>query len=232
MRKRWIVLSGIATMAMISGCGGGGGGSSSQPGQFALQFRWPAKGVPATRVIPSLTQSIVVKITGANVNTQQEFDRPTGTSAVTTTANFANLPVSSSLVVQVSAFSSTGGSGTLLGIAIVPVTLSRGEDNTVTVDLQSSIDHLEFTGPNVSGGTLDMSSVSSTNVTITAFSDTHTVVPMAVGNLSASATAGFSTTLAGNVATVQKLTGTTGTLTATELESGKTATLHINGQVL
>ena len=219
MRKwRWMVA--VAGLALI-GCGGSSGGSQ---GSFSIGIQWPTQ-----RTIPELTQFILVRITGASVNQQTTISRPTNGSTTTSTA-FNGLPIGAPLVIQADAYGAgTTSTAPLLGIAESTVTLAGATGNSITLNVQSTIDLLKFSGPGLSNGTLTLSPSGASSLTVTAYNTATNEVPIGPGNLTFTTSgSGFTITPSGTAVKVTAgAAAATGTITATEKESGTTATINV-----
>lgn len=207
----------------LAGCGGGG--SASPAGGFNVTIQWPS-----TRLIPSLTQTIQVRVAdGDTIDEQQDIQRPTGGSNVTSTA-FLGLPTNHPLIVECKALGApVSGTAPILGLAIAPITLQPGTGNAVVLDLASTIDHLTVTGSGISSGALTLGAGLATTLTVTAFSNGHAVVPIGPGDLSfTTAGSGFTASQTGD--TLHVTAGSapaSGSIVLTEAESGVTLTIPV-----
>jgi hypothetical protein len=207
--------------AISVGCGGGSG---SNQGSFSIGIRWPTQ-----RTLPELTQFILVRVTSATVNQQATINRPTNGSTTTSTA-FSGLPVGVPLVIQADAYGAGSlSTAPLLGIAESTVSLASATGNSITLNLQSTIDLLKFSGPGLSGGTLTLPPSGAASLIVTAFNTATNEVPIGPGNLTFTTSgAGFTISPSGtSVEVAAGASAASGTITATEKESGTTTTINV-----
>ncbi len=203
---------------MLAGCGGGSGGTgTSDPTrtQGTVQFSivWPSP----TRVIPAGAQSLTISISeGGTIIQQQTVSRPqTGN---TSTVFFRALPVGPATI-TIKAYPNPDGTGVVQGIGVQNVAIIAGQTISTTVDINSTIDHLDFS-PNP----LAIIVGQTAQLVVTAKDSSNNVVLVPPGNFVFSLDNGTLATFDAN----GNFTGTNvgyGTITVTEKDSGQTITV-------
>ncbi|HEY0383673.1 MAG TPA: hypothetical protein VGC72_15890 [Candidatus Elarobacter sp.] len=162
----------------LGGCGGGGGGATvpSQPplqqtGLERLTITIPARSsslvARTPRYISSLTQSVTVTIPGGTSTTftltTSSPNCTPGSAGLTCVITFP-VPVGTTSV-QFATFASTDGSGTPLSVATVPVTVTAGQTNDVTVTLNGVVKSIALS---VAPATVTIGTASIVNVSVSA----------------------------------------------------------------
>jgi len=157
-RRTGSVFSVFALALALAGCGGGGGGSSAPPpgggqqtGIERLTLTIPARSsslaARTPRYISSLTQSVTITIPGGASTTfpltPSSPNCTPGSGGLTCVITFP-VPVGTATV-QFATYASTDGSGTPLSVASVPVTVTAGQVNDVTVTLNGVVKTLALT---------------------------------------------------------------------------------------
>lgn len=197
--------------ALAAGCGGSG--PATQP-RLTVRFTWPNQGA---RVIPTATQSIVVKvIQGGTTVAQTVLVKPA------TAATFAELPVGA-VTVTASAQPNTDGSGTAMATATVGATIADGSNTNVDMTMASTIDHLTISPNPVN---LALLAILTRQIVVTAYDQSNAVVLMSPSDIAYSTT----NSLLFNVDSTGLATGLavgTATVTATERTTGKSATASV-----
>ncbi len=170
----------------LGGCGGGGGGSApvnpppaAQTGLERLTITIPAKSsslVKRTpRYISSLTQSVTIAVPGgASTTFSLTTSSPNCTSGSAGLTCMITFPVPvGTTSVQFATFASTDGTGTPLSVATVPVTVTAGQVNDVTVTLNGVVKTVavSVTPTAVSAGT-----AATVNVSVSAFDQGGAVI--------------------------------------------------------
>ncbi|MBI3946471.1 MAG: VCBS repeat-containing protein [Armatimonadetes bacterium] len=205
-------------LAVLSGCGGNRipGGGRPATGALGLTITWPGR----DRLIPLAANSIqvVLQYNGQPV-ANRVIPRPAGGGS-TTTATIDNLRVGA-LTLTATAHPNADGTGTAQARGSVPVTIQDGQTTPVGLTLGSTIDHLEIAPSAPSVG------VSRTVVlTATARDAAGNAVLTWPGKITwESQNTGVATVDAGG-----KVTGVavgTASISATEGESGKSATVDV-----
>src|ERR1700736_2709300 len=150
--RRGALFAGLALA--LSACGGGGGSSAptgalttppSQTGLERLTITIPAKSsslVKRTpRYISSLTQSVTITIPGgASTTFSLTASSPNCTQGSAGLKCVITFPVPvGTTSVQFATLASTDGTGTPLSVATVPVTVTAGQVNDVTVTLNGVV---------------------------------------------------------------------------------------------
>ena len=194
-------------------------------GRATFTVNWPARS--ASRLIPAAANSIVVKVTKADGTplSEQRMARPA--EGGTTTANFADLPVGE-VIAQVSAYPNADGTGVAQASATASVTIEGGKTATLSLTLDSTIDHLEVSAP---AGTL----VNGAPVTLLGFPIQLTAVAKSgSGEIVLTSPSKVVWTSSAPLIAATDATGKvsgvvpgTAVITATETESGKSASLTV-----
>jgi hypothetical protein len=151
----------LAALIATPGCGGGAGrsffpsgttdttgvsgtGTPSTRGVGGATFtvNWPAPS--SSRLIPSASNSIVVRVSKTDGATlaEQRMERPA--SGGPTTARFADLPAGE-VIARVAAYPSADGTGTAQASASASVTIEGGQTAALSLTLDSTIDRLDVT---------------------------------------------------------------------------------------
>jgi hypothetical protein len=148
----------LALSLALSGCGGGGGGSSptgtpptpttAPTGFERLTITVPSRSSSVAkrtpRYISSLTQSATITVPGGPSTTfpltPSTPNCTQGSAGLTCVITFP-APVGTASV-QFATFASTDGTGTPLSVAMVPVTVTAGQVNDVTVTLNGVVKSL------------------------------------------------------------------------------------------
>jgi hypothetical protein len=225
-----IVSATALTGSLLVGCGSSGvptspPASSVTTGRAALTIRWPER--DATRLIPFAANSIRVRLT--SVDGTRSFGetllvRPT--NGGTASATFSQLPTGPCLVTA-SAYPGADGSGVAQATGQTQTEIVANQTAEVRLTLASTIDRIELnpTAPTVAVGQSVTLSATVKNplgeVMLTAPSTVAwTSSNTAVATVEPGGTAGESGTVRGVAP------GTT-TITVTEQESGKTASVLV-----
>lgn len=228
-------------LLLSTGCGGGGIGSPShsaptrKTGGLTLSVTWPDR----TRLIPDASESIVVTVRkGAATLRTTTLQRPAAGQPLTTTASFDDLPVGNDYTVSAEAFPLNSGSGVVQArtAATVPFVVTDNTRTPVGVTMDSTITTLSLEPvlpfPLGAGRVRTLTAVardannnvvllSPRKVTFTlteAVTGTATLTP---DDTTAASDAIVAVTNAPATGSVQL------TITATDTESGKVATLDI-----
>lgn len=225
IRYRAVAFLVLGVLGNLAGCGGSG--SSVKAGSFTMQIHWPAN-----RAIPKLTESLAVEVSTSEGIIDKTIDRPINGASETSTS-FDDLPLGVATV-QCRAYGPPiGGVPPLLAIAVDSIDLQAGPDNTLVLDLVSTIDRIEVTAPGLTSGVLTIKPGHAVPLTVTAYSAATVIAPIGPGNVSfASMGSGFSISQNGNSATLKAdspFSGTNpaGTVTVTEAESGRKTTFSV-----
>lgn len=228
-------------LLLSAGCGGGGNDPLGQSaptrktGGLTLSVTWPDR----SRLIPDASESIVVTVRKANATLKTTtLQRPAAGQPLTTTASFDDLPVGTDYTVTAEAFPLGNGTGVAQArtAATVPFTVTDNARTKVGVTMDSTIATLSLepvlpfplgAGRNRileavardAGGNVVLLSQNKVQFALTeSVSGTATLTPDA-------------TTVASDANLVVTNAPTTGsvtlTVTATDPESGKTATLDV-----
>lgn len=217
------VVSGSAVL-VTTGCGGGGNKASvsatRKAGRATLTLVWPSSG---TRLIPAAAQSVVVTVVDDQGNRYSTPDgsplvlpRPAGDG--TSSATFDPLPVGT-LTVTATAYPNNDGTGTAQATATGPLVVQADRNSTVTLTMQSTIDHITVSPP-----TASIPLDGTTQFSATAYDAAGNMVLVVPGSLVFAATkAGYAQPVSGDAASgnIHGVgVGTVG-VTATDPESGK-----------
>lgn len=188
---------------------------TSNIGTAKMTIIWPT----ATRLIPVASNSINLSLwVGPNLVKSQTVARPTVGNE--TTINFTSLP-SGAMLLTAQAFPNANGSGVAQASASEDVVIAAGNTTVLTITMDSTIDNLTL----------------SPTTPTTTIGGTVTIVPTAHDVLGATVLTSPSTLTFGSsntgVATVDGAGVVTGvsagatTITVTETESGKVATVNV-----
>ncbi len=249
------VLGLTALTLTLGGCGSGGGSTPSPAvtntdstsgdativtsagrglAKARIRLQWPDGS--DSRVVPVAARSVKISLSqnGQSLaGTERLLVRPASGAAEIATAQWENLPVGD-LVVQATAYPNADGTGTPLAFASVVIPLRADQEKTVALTLASTIDHLQFTTGELAPATeiapATLFKGDTLPVAVSALDKNGAVVlvkntfqfassdsanaPLTVGP------DGLSATLSGKEATVT-------TVTVTETDSGKTASVEI-----
>lgn len=215
-----VIAVSIFLLIVLSGCGSNSTSPSlnSRSTSAVLNIQWPQAQANA-RLIPAAALSIKLVLSDTSgFTTNRVVDRPaTGnTSSVT----FTNLPVGA-LTITATAYPQQAAAGTPLSTGTVPLTTLAGQQVSVTLNMASTIDHIDITSTSLTtptNGTLQL--------TATPKDASSNAVLVAAGNITwASNTPGVAT-----VDSTGKVTGIhpgTASITATESESQKNASVTV-----
>ncbi len=213
MTRRLTVLAiTIAVLASLFGCGGGGSSKSAR-GRVQVTVAWPTR----SRLIPLAANSIKVSISADGIATQTlTIVRPQ------TKASFADVPPGS-FTMTATAYPNADGTGTALAVASVPVTVVASQTVSPTLTMDSTIDHVELA---LAGGAY-VEVHRTRQVVMTAKDASGSVVMTTPGKIAwGSGNTGVATVDgSGNV---YGATLGNATISATETESGKSATLDVS----
>ncbi len=226
---RAFVLTGLIVTVIFTacGCGGGGNGTPSvtpvatdRKGSATFRVTWPNR----SRLIPAASNSISVVIKlGTTVVAQTLLPRPA--SGGTSSASFATLPIGT-LSATASAYPNTDGSGTAQASATSPLVIQAGQNTSIGLTMNSTIDHLTLSpSPAVAivGTPLLMS--------VTAYDVNGNVVLLSSPKLQwASSSTNIATV--SSIGVVSGLVAGTSTISVTDTESGKTASQLISARVI
>lgn len=226
---RAIVLTTLigAVLLGASGCGGGSNGntvvtpvSTDRKGSATFKVTWPVRG----RLIPAACNSISVAIKqGTTVVAQTLLPRPA--SGGTSSASFATLPIGT-LSATASAYPNADGSGTAQASATAPLIIQAGQNTSIGLTMNSTIDHLSLSpSPAVAivGTPLLMS--------VTAYDVNGNVVLLSSMKLQwASSSTNIATV--SSIGVVSGLVAGTSTISVTDTESGKTASQLVSARVI
>jgi uncharacterized protein YjdB len=220
-------LTGIAGLLLLAvlllGCGGSGRNALSPPGSlttgqgnFTLTVSWPE----VTRLIPKLTNSIVITLenTTASYTERRVVSRPV--SGEPSTVTFTGIPVGQ-LKVTVNACDDYYGNNTPLASAESVVTINAGQTTAVSLTLNSTIDYITVStfAPTVNVGTR-------LSLIPTAYDATNNVVTVATDGW-AWYTSNESVVSVDDYGHVTAIGPGTVTLTVVERESGIAATVNL-----
>lgn len=219
--KRTLTLSlaGLCAASLLAaGCGGGG---SNNRGVLRFSVKWPA----TSRLIPEASASIKIIVTRAS-GPGDEGPEELGRALIvrpTTTAFIKDLKALPAHVTA-TAYPNADGTGTAQATGTVNATIVEDKDTDVPLTMDSTIDHVT-----VDPSSLNLKPNGSSPVTATAYDAAGSVVLTSVGKwdwkpvdatiatVSASGTSGTVTGLKEGVTTV----------TATEQESNKSASVLV-----
>lgn len=142
-RRKVLLVSFLATIASLPGCGGSGAGENPVEGFLQVAITWPSRG----RYVPPYANSLVARLTAGQVNHQVTINR-SGDQGYDATSMFPSAIPAGSHVLQVEAFTGLDGTGTKVAAGTRSVEVIAGQTVTVAVsaDLQSTIDHLVING--------------------------------------------------------------------------------------
>jgi hypothetical protein len=222
----WIILYLLClvmgvTLLLLSGCGGRSSGQTISiaisTGRAQLTVHWP-KG---SRLIPFAANSIDVRIVqGNSLLGETLLVRPT--NGGNATASFDRLPTGAA-VVEAWAYPQADGSGVAQAQGQVGVTIVGGQTASVSLTMDSTIDHLEITPATPS--TLNIGST--VQLMVTAKDASGAVVITSTSTIAwASADGTIATVDATGL--VKAIGSGSTTIKVSETESGKTATLLVN----
>ncbi|MGC4042976.1 MAG: Ig-like domain-containing protein [Armatimonas sp.] len=207
-------LSLLGAVSLTVGCGGGAATSvvSDATGRATVSIVWPE----TTRLIPAGASSIKVQFfqNGTAVATQTAARPESGGAS---TLSFSSL-TPGTLSVVATAYPNADGTGTAQASAATDVTIVAGQDTPVGLTMASTISSLAIspTSPSVVVGATG-------NLGVTASDSNGSSVLVATSAISwSSSDTSIATVATGGVVT-GVAAGTT-TITATDNESGKTAT--------
>jgi hypothetical protein len=208
----------LAALALVTLFGGGCGGASSGinaipvasrgTGSVAFKVIWPQK----TRLIPALTGSIQAVLSSGSTTIASKLLTPPSTGNVST-VTFQNVNAGT-LSLTATAYPNADGSGVALASGASSVDVVGEQTASVTVTMQSTIDHLELspTAPAVTVG-------KSLALAPTAKDAHGNVVLLSSGKLTwQSANTGFFTV---NSGVVTGVAAGSANVTVTDTESGK-----------
>ncbi len=211
--------------AGIIGCGGSGSGSSLSSttahakSKAIIAITWPARTAKDAKLIPEASNSIVITFfQGATVVSTQTIVRPT--TSLTTSTTFTNLPVGQ-LTVEADAKPDADGTGTTQATASTTTTIVAGQTTSVSIDMASTISTLAITDADTS-----VAVGSTTNLALAAYDSSDNVVLLS----SSTITWTSATTSVATVSSTGVVTGVaagTSVITATDSESGKSATFTV-----
>jgi hypothetical protein len=213
MKSSSALLSVALLASLLTGCGGSTQSSSLGKASFAIT--WPER----TRLIPVAANSINLSIyVGTTLIASQTVARPTSSNQ--SLISITGLPAGS-LVAKAQAFPTTNGSGIAQASATQDIAVSAGSVTPITLTMASTITSLtigDLIPPLTVGGTTALG-------TLAKDANGSTVLTAASQFTFFSANTGVATVDASGVVTAVA-TGNT-TITATETESGVTATVGI-----
>jgi sugar lactone lactonase YvrE len=208
------------------GCGGGGGTPSSQSGSVdtttgraTLTVVWPVR--DPSRLVPVASNSIKVTMADAvsgAVVAERVLVRPG--SGGSTTATFAGLPVGS-LIATAAAYPTQDATGVAQATASVPVTIVSGVNAGLDVDMASTIATFEVTP---GGATLDIGQTR--QLTAAAKDGAGNVVLTSAARVRWQSSAPGVVTV-DDAGKLFALAAGSADVTATETESGKSATVRV-----
>jgi len=210
---QYLASAGLATSAVVAGCGGSGGGKGAVAA--VLSIVWPE----TSRLIPTASNSITVSfLNGTTVVASQVVARPT--TGNTSTVTFQTL-IAGSLTLKAEAFPTTTGSGTAQASATKAVSIVSGTTNALTITMASTISSISITpaSPSVEVGSttqLAISALNSSGAVVLTSTSTVTWTSLSTGIATVSS-AGFVTGIAAGTAVIQ----------VSESESGKTSTVSV-----
>lgn len=148
-RLSCVLLSAIASVVLLAGCGGGGGGGGSDTGSAQLVVTWPSR----SRLIPVAANAIKATfMQGQTEVASQILQRPTNATQTTTTFN--NLKVGT-LSLVATAYPNADGSGTPQATGTTPVTITSGQTTSVQLTMSSTVSQIALspsTNPSVAVG--------------------------------------------------------------------------------
>lgn len=198
--------------ALAAGCGGGG---QSSVGGLRLSLAWPK-----SRVIPTAAQSVRVQVLQGAAVVNEAILTP-----ASPTTSFTEIPAGS-VTVRAVAYPASNGTGTAMASAQVPATIVANGTASVDLTMASTIDRLTISPSPV---VLQLSGVFVRQLVVTAYDASNSVVLTSASDLSYASSSGtlFTVNASG---LVQAVGGAgTGTVTATDAISGKsaTATVHV-----
>jgi hypothetical protein len=130
----------LPLLALLAGCGGGGGGGTTptQTGKAAITITWPNR----SRVLPAAANSIKLVFTqNGTILATQVVPRPVagGTSSVTVEGIHIG-----TVTVTATAYPNADGTGVAQAVGTTIVTITEGGTTAVTLNFNSTIDHLEL----------------------------------------------------------------------------------------
>lgn len=220
IQMRWFALiAGI--LAVLAGCGGGGSsspsGTVSTTGRATFTIQWPGR----SRLIPVGANSIRVRISSPSaVLAEQVLPRPSAGGTVKTTLNGITV---GQYTLTAHAYPEIDGTGTAQATATSPITIQPGKTTAMTLSLESTIDHLEV-APSIVSVTED----TPVPLTATAKDAADAVVLTSAFTWSSSDTSVATVNSAGVMTSVVGAAGKSTTITVTETESGKSASVMVH----
>lgn len=226
MRPRLCILVSTLCLYVLAGCGGGGVPNNAMPGSTpgrgsaSVTIVWP----PVSRLIPNASQSVVVTIAQGGTQLQQQIlQRPSGSGP--TTGSFSALPTGA-LTATATAYPNLDGTGTAQAAASIPVTILANQNSAITITMNSTIDHLTL-APNPAsvsvGSTLQLS--------VTAYDKSNNIVLTSSSKLQWKSSNNTFVSVDANGNTTGAAAGTS-TITVTDTESGKSATLLVTCKIV
>lgn len=137
----------------IQACGGGGGQASSTGGRAVVSIQWPSR----SRLIPAASNSLQITfLQGAQSVATQTVARPA--SGGQSTLQFDNLPATN-LTLTAAAFPAANATAVAQASGTTTVAIQDGKTASVSLTLDSTVDHLEVSPSSVSvfkGHTVDL----------------------------------------------------------------------------
>ena len=171
---------GLTISLLAAGCGSGGSAPPVAPtGRATFVIRWPA----TTRLIPAGTQSIQIVISRAGApvtNGTAIIAAPSG-SQTTTQKTLNGLPVGT-FVATATAYPQPNAQGVALATGSAPIQILQNMNTTITVDMVSTIDHLNIV--TIAPGTTSLVTNQVIQIIATAYDASGDVVPIGAGTLS------------------------------------------------
>lgn len=221
-----LALAGFALLplpAVLTGCGGGGAShtASANSGRASFTVVWPEAAV--SRLIPAAANSIRVEILrGDTVIATQILTRPSGGGSAT--ASFPTLPIDT-LTARATAFPQADGTGTAQATGTVLLVTRPDEVVGFTLTMASTIDHLTISPAAppavVVGQTLQLTATARATP-----GETGGIVLTLPSNLTWASSDSNVVAVDAN-GRVTGLAAGTVTITATENESGKKASVAV-----
>ncbi|MCW3096233.1 MAG: hypothetical protein JWL77_1851 [Chthonomonadaceae bacterium] len=216
---RLFTVAGISSASALAGCGGASNTATTagNTGRATLAITWPAR--TTTRLIPVAANSIVISfLQGTTVVATQTIARPTtGTSS---TVTFPTLPAGA-LTLQATSYPNSDGTGVAQATATSSVTIVAGQNTALGITMASTIASLGITPTSPS-----ITVSGTTQLAMTALDSSGHIVLTSASTISwASGSPGIATV--SSTGLVTGVAAGNATITATESESGKIATISV-----
>ena len=215
--SRRAFLASLALPLLLAGCGGDGESASRATGNAEFTIHWP----DTTRLIPTAAQSIKISLSGTASVERTVVRPPVGTNQTTVTFNDL---VIGNYTAAASAYPNADATGVVQATGSTSVTIVKNQTATGTLTMDTTV-----TKVSVSPATASISVGGTQSVTGSAQDAANATVLTAPTKWTWSSSDATIATVstAANPATVTGVKAGSVTITGTESESGKSATLSI-----